>query len=93
MVHAVDPTARRGEPDSFKNVVPSAHVRMALLPEVHVLIHVLIHVLVHAPVHVPVHFRALNRISGIRRNDPRCDAPSLSAKNWPTNREGFRPPR
>ena len=89
MVHAVDPTARRGEPDSFKNVVPSANVKMALLPGVHVLIHVL----VHAPVHVPVHFRALNRISGIRRNDPRCDAPSLSAKNWPTNREGFRPPR
>ena len=85
MVHAVDPTARRGEPDSFKNVVPSANVKMALLPGVHVL--------VHAPVHVPVHFRALNRISGIRRNDPRCDAPSLSAKNWPTNREGFRPPR
>ena len=89
MVHAVDPTARRGEPDSFKNVVPSANVRMALLPEVHVLIHVL----VHAPVHVPVHFRALNRISGIRLNDPRCDAPNLSAKNWPTNREEFRPPR
>ena len=89
MVHAVDPTARRGEPDSFKNVVPSANVKMALLPGVHVLIHVL----VHAPVHVPVHFRALNRISEIRRNDPRCDAPSLSAKNWPTNREGFRPPR
>lgn len=81
MVHAVDPTARRGEPDSFKNVVPSANVRMALLPVGHVL------------VHAPVHFRALNRISGIRRNDPRCDAPSLSAKNWPTNREEFRPPR
>jgi len=81
MVHAVDPTARRGEPDSFKNVVPSANVRMALLPGVHV------------PVHVLVHFRALNRISGIRRNDPRCDAPSLSAKSWPTNREEFRPPR
>jgi len=77
MVHAVDPTARRGEPDSFKNVVPSANVRMALLPGVH----------------VPVHFRALNRISEIRRNDPRCDAPSLSAKSWPTNREEFRPPR
>lgn len=89
MVHAVDPTARRVVPDSFKNVVPSANVRMALLPGVHVLIHVLVHVRVHAP----VHFRALNRISGIRRNDPRCDAPSLSAKNWPTNREGFRPPR
>ena len=89
MVHAVDPTARRGEPDSFKNVVPSANVKMALLPGVHVLIHVL----VHAPVHVPVHFRALNRISEIRRNDPRCDAPNLSAKNWPTNREEFRPPR
>ena len=85
----MDPTARRVVPDSFKNVVPSANVRMALLPGVHVLIHVLIHVLVHAP----VHFRALNRISEIRRNDPRCDAPSLSAKNWPTNREGFRPPR
>ncbi len=81
MVHAVDPTARRGEPDSFKNVVPSANVRMALLPVGHVL------------VHAPVHFRALNRISGIRRNDPRCDAPNLSAKNWPTNREEFRPPR
>ena len=89
MVHAVDLTARRGEPDSFKNVVPSAHVRMALLPGVHVRVHVLVHVLVHAP----VHFRALNRISGIRRNDPRCAAPSLSAKSWPTNREGFRPPR
>lgn len=89
MVHAVDPTARRGEPDSFKNVVPSANVRMALLPGVHVLIHVL----VHAPVHVPVHVRALNRISEIRRNDPRCDAPNLSAKNWPTSREEFRPPR
>ncbi len=85
MVHAVDPTARREEPDSFKNVVPSANVRMALLPGVHVLVHVL--------VHAPVHFRALNRISGIRRNDPRCDAPSLSAKSWPTNREEFRPPR
>ena len=93
MVHAVDPTARRGEPDSFKNVVPSANVKMALLPGVHVLIHVLIHAPVHAPVHVPVHFRALNRISEIRRNDPRCDAPNLSAKNWPTNREEFRPPR
>ena len=89
MVHAVDPTARRVVPDSFKNVVPSANVRMALLPGVYVLIHVLIHVRVHAP----VHFRALNRISGIRRNDPRCDAPNLSAKNWPTNREEFRPPR
>ena len=89
MVHAVDPTARRVVPDSFKNVVPSANVRMALLPGVHVLIHVLVHVRVHAP----VHFRALNRISGIRRNDPRSGAPSLSAKNWPTNREEFRPPR
>lgn len=89
MVHAVDPTARRVVPDSFKNVVPSANVRMALLPGVHVLIHVLVHVRVHAP----VHFRALNRISGIRRNDPRSGAPSLSAKNWLTNREGFRPPR
>ena len=89
MVHAVDPTARRVVPDSFKNVVPSANVRMALLPGVYVLIHVLIHVRVHAP----VHFRALNRISGIRRNDPRSGAPSLSAKNWPTNREEFRPPR
>ena len=89
MVHAVDPTARRGEPDSFKNVVPSANVRMALLPGVYVLIHVLIHVLVHAP----AHFRALNRISGIRLNDPRSAAPSLSAKSRPTNREGFRPPR
>jgi hypothetical protein len=85
MVHAVDPTARRVVPDSFKNVVPSANVRMALLPGVHVLVHV--------RVHAPVHFRALNRISGIRRNDPRSGAPSLSAKNWPTNREGFRPPR
>ena len=89
MVHAVDPTARRVVPDSFKNVVPSANVRMALLPGVHVLIHVLIHVRVHAP----VHFRALNRISGIRLNDPSSAAPSLSAKNWPTNREEFRPPR
>ena len=89
MVHAVDPTARRVVPDSFKNVVPSANVRMALLPGVHVLVHVLVHVRVHAP----VHFRALNRISGIRRNDPRSGAPKLSAKNWPTNREGFRPPR
>ena len=89
MVHAVDPTARRVVPDSFKNVVPSANVRMALLPGVHVLIHVLVHVRVHAP----VHFRALNRISEIRRNDPRSGAPSLGAKNWPTNREGFRPPR
>jgi hypothetical protein len=79
MVHAVDPTARRVVPDSFKNVVPSANVRMALLLGVHV------------RVHVRVHFRALNRISGIRRNDPRSGAPSLSAKNWPTNREGFRP--
>ena len=87
MVHAVDPTARRVVPDSFKNVVPSANVRMALLPGVHVLIHVLIHVRVHAP----FHFRALNRISGIHRNDPRSGAPSLSAENWPTNREGFRP--
>ena len=77
MVHAVDPTARRVVPDSFKNVVPSANVRMALL----------------LGVHVRVHVRALNRISGIRRNDPRSGAPSLSAKNWPTNREGFRPPR
>jgi hypothetical protein len=85
MVHAVDPTARRVVPDSFKNVVPSANVRMALLLGVHVLIHVL--------VHVRVHFRALNRISGIRRNDPRSGAPNLSAKNWLTNREGFRPPR
>lgn len=85
MVHAVDPTARRGEPDSFKNVVPSANVRMALLPGVHAPVNV--------RVHAPVHFRALNRISGIRRNDPRCAAPSLSAKRWPTNREGFRPPR
>ena len=81
MVHAVDPTARRVVPDSFKNVVPSANVRMALLLGVHV------------RVHVRVHFRALNRISGIRRNDPRSGAPSLSAKNWLTNREGFRPPR
>ena len=89
MVHAVDPTARRGEPDSFKNVVPSANVRMALLPGVHVLVHVLVHV----PVHVPVHFRALNRISGIRLNAPRSAAPSLSAKSWPTNREEFCHPR
>ena len=87
MVHAVDPTARRGEPDSFKNVVPSANVRMALLPGVHVLIHVLVHVQAHVPGQV------LNRSSGIRRNDPRSGAPKLSAKNWPTNREGFRPPR
>ena len=93
MVHAVDPTARRVVPDSFKNVVPSANVRMALLPGVHVLIHVLIQVRVHVRVHAPVHFRALNRISEIRRNDPRSGAPNLSAKNWPTNREGFRPPR
>ena len=85
MVHAVDPTARRGEPDSFKNVVPSANVRMALLPGVHAPVHV--------RVHAPAHFRALNRISGIRRNDPRSGAPSLSAKDWLTNREGFRPPR
>ena len=77
MVHAVDPPARRVVPDSFKNAAPSANVRMALLPEVH----------------VPVHFRALIRISAIPRNGPRCAAPSLSAKNWPTNREGFRPPR
>jgi hypothetical protein len=83
MVHAVDPTARRVVPDSFKNVVPSANVRMALLLGVHVRVHV--------RVHAPVHFRALNRISGIRRNDPRSGAPSLSAKNWLTNREGFRP--
>lgn len=81
MVHAVDLIARRGEPDSFKNVVPSAHVRMALLPGVHV------------RVHVPVHFRALNRISGIRRNAPKSAAPRLSARSWPTNREGFHPPR
>ena len=83
MVHAVDPTARRGEPDSFKNVVPSANVRMALLPGVTV------------PVHVQAHVpgQVLNRSSGIRRNDPRSGAPNLSAKNWPTNREGFRPPR
>ena len=85
MVHAVDPTARRVVPDSFKNVVPSANVRMALLPGVHAPVHV--------RVHAPVHFRALNRISGIRLNDPRSAAPSLSAKSWPTNREGFRPPR
>ena len=77
MAHAVDPRARRVAPDSFKNVAPSANVRMALLPGVHVL----------------VHFRALNRISGIRRNAPRSAAPSLSAKSWPTNREEFRPPR
>ena len=89
----MDPTARRVVPDSFKNVVPSANVRMALLPGVYVLIHVLIHVRVHVRVHAPVHFRALNRISEIRRNDPRSGAPSLSAKNWLTNREGFRPPR
>jgi hypothetical protein len=83
MVHAVDPTDSREEPDSFKNVVPSANVKMALLPGVHV------------PVHVQAHVpgQVLNRSSGIRRNDPRCAAPKLSAKNWPTNREGFRPPR
>ena len=83
MVHAVDPTARREEPDSFKNVVPSANVKMALLPGVPV------------PVHVQAHVpgQVLNRSSGIRRNDPRSGAPSLSAKNWPTNRAGFRPPR
>ena len=79
MVHAVDPTARRVVPDSFKNAVPSVHVRMALLPGV--------------PVHVPVQAPVLNRSSGIRRNDPRSGAPNLSAKNWPTNQEGFRPPR
>jgi len=83
VVHAVDPTARREEPDSFKNVVPSANVKMALLPGVHVPV----------PVPVPVQVPVLNRISEIRRNDPRCDAPNLSAKNWPTNRAGFRPPR
>jgi len=79
----VDPTARREEPDSFKNVVPSANVRIALLPGVTV------------PVHVQAHVpgQVLNRSSGIRRNDPRSGAPNLSAKNWPTNREGFRPPR
>ena len=79
MVHAVDPTARRVVPDPFKNAVPSVHVKMALLPGVQV------------QVHVPV--QVLNRIIGIRRNDPRSGAPSLSAKNWRTNREGFRPPR
>ena len=57
MVHAVDPTARREEPDSFKNVVPSANVKMALLPGVHVPV----------PVPVPV----LNRSNGIRRNGPK----------------------
>ena len=83
MVHAVDPPAPRVVPDSFKNVVPSVHVRIALLPGVPV------------PVHVQAHVpgQVLNRSSGIRRNDPRCAAPKLSAKNWPTNREGFRPPR
>jgi hypothetical protein len=87
MVHAVDPPAPRVVPDSFKNVVPSANVKMALLPGVHVLIYVLVHVQAHVPGQV------LNRSSGIRRNDPRSGAPKLSAKNWPTNREGFRPPR
>lgn len=83
MVHAVDPPAPRVVPDSFKNVVPSVHVRIALLPGVPV------------PVHVQAHVpgQVLNRSSGIRRNDPRSGAPKLSAKNWPTNREGFRPPR
>ena len=83
MVHAADPPAPRVVPDSFKNVVPSVHVRIALLPGVPV------------PVHVQAHVpgQVLNRSSGIRRNDPRCAAPKLSAKNWPTNREGFRPPR
>jgi hypothetical protein len=83
MVHAADPPAPRVVPDSFKNVVPSVHVRIALLPGVPV------------PVHVQAHVpgQVLNRSSGIRRNDPRCAAPNLSAKNWPTNREGFRPPR
>jgi len=57
VVHAVDPTARREEPDSFKNVVPSANVKMALLPGVHVPVHV----------QVPV----LNRSNGIRRNGPK----------------------
>lgn len=87
MVHAVDPTARRVVPDSFKNAVPSVHVRMALLPGVPV------HVQVHVQVHVPVQAPVLNRSSGIRRNDPRSGAPDLSAKNWPTNQEEFRPPR
>jgi hypothetical protein len=83
MVHAADPPAPRVVPDSFKNVVPSVHVRIALLPGVPV------------PVHVQAHVpgQVLNRSSGIRRNDPRSGAPKLSAKNWPTNREGFRPPR
>jgi len=83
MVHAADPPAPRVVPDSFKNVVPSVHVRIALLPGVTV------------PVHVQAHVpgQVLNRSSGIRRNDPRSGAPKLSAKNWPTNREGFRPPR
>jgi len=83
MVHALDPPAPRVVPDSFKNVVPSVHVRIALLPGVPV------------PVHVQAHVpgQVLNRSSGIRRNDPRSGAPKLSAKNWPTNREGFRPPR
>jgi hypothetical protein len=83
MVHAADPPAPRVVPDSFKNVVPSVHVRIALLPGVPVPVHV--------QAHVPS--QVLNRSSGIRRNDPRCAAPKLSAKNWPTNREGFRPPR
>ena len=83
MVHAADPPAPRVVPDSFKNVVPSVHVRIALLPGVPV------------PVHVQAHVpgQVLNRSSGIRRNDPRSGAPKLSAKNGPTNREGFRPPR
>ena len=83
MVHAADPPAPRVVPDSFKNVVPSVHVRIALLPGVPV------------PVHVQAHVpgQVLNRSSGIRRNDPRSGAPKLSAKNWPTNRAGFRPPR
>jgi len=61
VVHAVDPTARREEPDSFKNVVPSANVKMALLPGVHVPVHVPV------PVQVPV----LNRGNGIRRTGPK----------------------
>lgn len=61
MVHAADPPAPRVVPDSFKNVVPSANVKMALLPGVPV------------PVHVQAHVpgQVLNRSSGIRRNGPK----------------------
>ena len=67
----MDPTARREEPDSFKNVVPSANVKMALLTgvPVHVQVHVPVPVQVHVPVHVQV--PVLNRSNGIRRNGPK----------------------